>query len=133
MKIKMLATCFSLFAFGVGAAHAQPTTPASIQVQLTNDLAAPPASVEVSESAFLVTILRINTPLNEATHALRNQEAEKIALMVSPAIKGLANAEKIIGIHVEYVKRSGASKHAKLVDRVEFRESPDGSYTLHKT
>jgi hypothetical protein len=138
MKKLFLARSVTAFvcalAIGVGASYAlTATTPESIRGQLTQALGAPAGSLEVTSSAYLLTILRINTALNDTTHSRRSQEAERIARTVSEAIKGLPNGPKIVGINVEYVKRAGAGRRDRLVDRVELRKNPDGTFTVHMT
>lgn len=129
-----LATLLFLLAMGVGSLNAQTAaTPESIRTRLTQSLGAPTASLEVSSTTSLLTVLRINTVLNGSTHSHRNQEAERIALTVSEALKGLPNAATIVAFNVEYVKRAKLGGRDRLVDRVEFRKGPDGTFTLHTT
>jgi hypothetical protein len=138
MRKKMLArslvTFLYLSAMGAGGLNAQPaTTPESIRGQLTQALGAPRGSLEVSTSTNLLTIRRINTDLNASNHSHRNQEAERIARVVSEAIKGLPNYSKILAINVEYIKRSAAGGRDQLIDRIDLRKNPDGSFTVHVT
>ena len=134
MLARPLAAFLFLFAMGAGALDAQPaTTQELIRGQLTQALGARAGTLEVSTTTTLLTILRINTALNNSTHSHRNQEAERIARTVSESLKGLPNASKILAINVEYVKRDKSGGRDHLVDRIELRKNPDGTFTVHIT
>jgi len=68
--------------------------------------------------------------MNSSTHAGRNNEANKIASIVT---KGIGENSKIITIRVEYMVRASASPAGKIVDTVEFRKGPDGVFDFHQS
>lgn len=134
MISRPLAAILLTIVLGVGAAGAlTATTPETIRLQLTKALDAPAASVEVSTSSALLTISRIDTPMNGGTHDARNQEAQRIATAISDSVMGLPASSKILSFNVDYVKRAGAKGHDVLVDRIEFRKDASGHFVLHVT
>jgi hypothetical protein len=104
---------------------------ASLATQLSQALGAPPASVEVSRSTNILTISRINTPMNSSPHSARNAEAARIAAAISESMKGLPDSAKILAINVDYVERPEKSARDKLVDRIELRKNAKGLFEIH--
>jgi hypothetical protein len=134
MLARSFALCLILAAFGLGAIYAQTTASIeSLRGEVTQALGAAPASVQVARTALLLTISRVDSPMNGSTHAGRNAEAEKIAAAISPSLKGLPDAAKLLTINVDYIQREAANGKDKLIDRIEFRRNVDGAFTLHIT
>lgn len=115
-----------------GGAYSQTgASTASLAAQLSQALGAPPTSVEVSRTTNILTILRINTPMNGSTHANRNAEAGRIATAISESMKNLPDSAKILAINVDYVERPEKSGRDKLVDRIELRKNAKGLFETH--
>jgi LPS O-antigen subunit length determinant protein (WzzB/FepE family) len=85
----------------------------------------------VSRSTNILTILRINTPMNTSTHSARNADAARIAAAISESMKGLPDYSKILAISVDYVEQTEKSARNKLVDRIELRKNANGLFETH--
>jgi hypothetical protein len=134
MFARLGAVALLLLAIGAEAGRAQTaTTTEAISAQVAQTLGAAPATVEVSKSIAILTISRVDSPLNGATHGARSAEAAAIAASISQSLKGLPDAAKLLTLNVDYVKRAGVKGSGKLVDRVEFRRNADGVFAAHVT
>ena len=131
-RLKACAAVLALFATISGGAYSQTTASTdSFATQLSQALGAPPTSVEVSRSTNVLTILRINTPMNNSTRADRNSKAGRIAAAISESRKGLPDYAKILAINVDYVERLEKTAKGELVDRIELRMNAKGPFEVH--
>jgi hypothetical protein len=89
--------------------------------------------VEVTATSGILTVVRVNSTMNTATHGERNMEANTIAILVTKAILGRSEFTSIVSIRIKYISRPRAGGREKVIDAIEFRETPDGSFPLHAT
>ena len=73
----------------------------------------------------------MNSSLNKTGHSPRTTEAARIGPIVSEVISGKADANNIHTIRVQYLARSNMG--AKVVDSIDFRKDPSGSFQFHAT
>jgi hypothetical protein len=122
-----------------GAAVAQASLPLRtelterVQTTIVGKIVAQPKTVEVSIDGNVFTVMRVNSSLNDASHAGRNTEAAAIGDIVSKAIAGKPELANIHSIRVQYVTRSPPNADNHVVDTVDFRQAPDGTFDLHTT
>jgi hypothetical protein len=125
-----------LFAFACLAvasrvpAFAQEALPADLKDKIIRTIGAQPDTVEIVVAANIVTVLRVNSNMNQSSHGGRDNEANAIAPLVSQAIAA-APLKNINTIRVQYVARSASAD--KVVDTVDFRKTPAGTFEFHKT
>ena len=81
----------------------------------------------------LLIILRVNSNMNESTHAARDNEATAIASVVSKAISGKPKFSDVHTIRVQYAIRSVPGRDSSVVDAVDFRKDPQGVFQFHRT
>lgn len=103
-----------------------------IERSIVRAIGAQDRTVEITVSRTVLTVVRVNSNMNESTHAGRDNEATAIAGIVSKAIAGKPEFNKLITLRVEYIARSPQGE-TKVVDSVEFREDPDGVFRFHST
>jgi hypothetical protein len=104
-----------------------------LRATIVQTIGAQPESVEIVVSGSTFTVLRVNSNMNEATHAGRDNEANVVGQIVSKAVAGSPAFKKFHTIRVQYVTRSKPGATLKVVDTVEFRKSPSGSFQFHAT
>jgi hypothetical protein len=104
-----------------------------LRATIVQTIGAQPESVEIVVSGSPFTVLRVNSNMNEATHAGRDNEANVVGQIVSKAVAGSPAFKKFHTIRVQYVTRSKPGATLKVVDTVEFRKSPSGSFQFHAT
>lgn len=124
-----------LFMQANGMADAK-TSPAALQESRTaivQTIGAQPETVEIVANGSIITVLRVNSNMNEATHAGRDNEANVVGQIVSKAIAGSPAFKNFHTIRVQYVTRSKAGAPLKVIDMIEFRKSPSGSFQFHAT
>ncbi len=85
-------------------------------------------SVEANQ--FWVTV--VNSPLNQATVRQREEQASGIVAAIVERIKQDPVLVGVIGIHVDYVARSAAGR-IDVVDGIDFRKGPGGTFEHHTT
>jgi hypothetical protein len=90
-------------------------------------------TVETMIKGNILIVSRVNSNMNEATHAGRNNEASAIASVVSKAIADKPEYKNIHTISVQYVSRDSSGSGRKVVDVVDFRKGPSGTFQLHTT
>ena len=88
-------------------------------------------TVEVSMKGNVLNVSRVNSSLNKTGHSPRTTEAARIGPIVSEVISGKADANNIHTIRVQYLARSNMG--AKVVDSIDFRKDPSGSFQFHAT
>lgn len=109
------------------------STLAGIRTSITRAIGAQDATVEITVTGNVLTVWRINSNMNQSTHAGRDNEATAIAAIVSNAIFGRPEFNKLVTISVRYGIRSRPGAHTKVIDTVEFREDPNGLFRFHQT
>ena len=90
-------------------------------------------TVQLRVAGSVLTVARINSNLNELTHAGRDNEARAIVGAVSHLIIGKSEFKSLTTIRVEYVLRSVIGGANKVIDAIEFREDPNGLFQFHRT
>jgi len=122
--------------------HAQGALPQDIQrlsilsdirTSIIRAIGAQEATVEVTIKGNVLTVWRSNSNMNQSTHAGRDNEAMAIATVVSNAIVGKPEFNRLVAIWVRYVVRSRPGGPSKNVDSIEFREDPNGVFRFHQT
>ncbi len=90
-----------------------------------------PKEIEVHATHTVIRVVLVNTDYNKD----RPSDREYLASTISALVR--ANAEKdpaynpIVVLHVEFVKRG--HWFSKVIDSVEFRRKPDGTFARHQT
>ena len=103
------------------------------RTKIVRMIGAAPSAVEIAQTGSVITVLRINSGLNEGTHAGRDNEASAIAPIVADAVAGKSEFKDLTTIRVQYVIRSAPGGTSKIVDTVDFRKTPSGTFEFHKT
>ncbi|MFZ1951508.1 MAG: hypothetical protein WB037_21765 [Pseudolabrys sp.] len=135
-----LIALFSFLAPSSATLHAQMSPPqeqpsvlAEIRTAIIRSIGAQPETVEIAVAGNILTVLRINSNMNDSTHGGRDNEANAIAPIVSKAISGGPEFKNLTTIRVQYVIRSGPGAASKIIDTIDFRKAPSGSFEFHKT
>ncbi|HZP78896.1 MAG TPA: hypothetical protein VFB45_22355 [Pseudolabrys sp.] len=138
MKRHLCAFLFALSSLPFllnGAVQAQ--TPSLVTDQLRTTIAktigAQADSVEIAVRESTLTVLRVNSNMNQSTHGGRDNEANAIGPIVAKAIAGSPDFKNLHTIRVQYVIRSTPGTTDKVIDTIDFRETPSGSFEFHKT
>ena len=71
--------------------------------------------------------------MNNSTHGGRDNEANVIGPIVSKAIVGAPEFKSLHTVRVQYVVRPDSGGSTKVIDSIDFRKSPVGSFEFHKT
>ena len=111
----------------------QVSVPPEIRMTIIRTIGAIPETVDIALSGSIVTVLRINSNMNQSTHGGRDNEANAIAPIVAKALSGSEKFKNLTTIRVQYVIRSASGTDTKIVDTVDFRKSPSGVFEFHKT
>lgn len=88
-------------------------------------------ALAVRDNQFWVTIE--NSRLNDSTARQREAQATRIAGAIASKVKGDTTFAGILGIHIDYVARTQDGSHSDILDSIDFRKGPDGSFTHHTT
>jgi hypothetical protein len=120
-------------AIGMAGAQTSPAVLQELRTTIAQTIGAQPDTVEIVVNESIFTVLRVNSNMNEATHAGRDNEANVVGQIVSKAIAGSPAFRKFHTVRVQYVTRSKPGAPPKVVDTVEFRKSPSGSFQFHTT
>lgn len=80
---------------------------------------------------FWVTIE--NSPINDGTARQREAQAAQIVGVIAKKVKGDSALAGILAIHIDYVARSKDGSHNDILDSIDFRKGPDGTFTHHLT
>jgi hypothetical protein len=96
-------------------------------------LSADKQTVEVTANRHLITISRINSSMNRATHGERNMEATAIASTVVAAISEKPEFKNVLSIQVQYSAQPAPGARKGIVDNIEFRKDRAGKFQLHGT
>ena len=111
----------------------QPTVLAGIKTSIIRTVGAQAETVDIAATENILTVLRINSNMNESTHGGRDNEANAIAPIVSKAISGTPEFKNINTIRVQYLARSAPGAASKIIDTIDFRKAPSGLFEFHKT
>ncbi len=83
----------------------QPSSLVEIQRSIVRAIGAQDQTVEISATRTAFTVSRVNSNMNDSTHAGRDNEATAIAGIVSKAIAGRPEFNKLITLRVQYIAR----------------------------
>ena len=111
----------------------QALVPPEIRTTIIKTIGALPETVEIVVSGNILTVLRINSDMNESTHGGRDNEANAIAPIVAKALSGNEKFKNLTTIRVQYVVRSASGAETKIIDIIDFRKTPSGTFEFHKT
>lgn len=111
----------------------QATVLAEIKTSIIRTVGAQAETIDIAVTGNILTVLRINSNMNESTHAGRDNEANAITPIVSKAISGAPEFNKINTIRVQYLARSAPGAASKIIDTIDFRKAPSGVFEFHKT
>jgi hypothetical protein len=117
-------------------ALAQTSTPQLFEearAKIVRTIGAAPSAVEIGQTGSVITVLRINSGLNKGTHAGRDNEASTIAPIIADAVTGKPEFKDLTTIRVQYVTRSAPGGTSKIIDTVDFRKTPGGTFEFHRT
>ena len=114
------------------AAAARNSNLANIRASIVWKIGAGDQTIEVTSTDKILTVLRVNSHMNQSTHTDRNNEAMAIGETVAGAIEGRSEFKSLIVIRVEYVSRPVGGK-ARIIDTVDFRKDPKGIFQFHQT
>ena len=104
-----------------------------IRASIVRTIGVQDSSVEAEIKGNILTVLRVNSELNQVSHAARNSEASAIGSVVSKAIADKPDYKNIHTIRVQYVSRASAGSRSKIIDTVDFRKNPNGNFPMHTT
>ena len=133
----LLAMLFSV-AHTTETLHAQgPTTAdaalAGMRASIVRAIGAQDQTVEITMANNILTVLRINSNMNQATHGARDNEATAIVSVVSKAISGKSEFSNLHTIRIRYASRSSPGANSSVVDTVDFRKDSQGAFEFHRT
>jgi len=115
------------------ASFAQSPVLADIRAAIVRTVGAQPETVEIAITGNIFTVLRVNSNMNASTHGGRDNEASAIAPIVVKAIAGKAEFSNLNTIRVQYVARPAPDAASTVIDTVDFRKTPAGTFEFHKT
>ena len=75
----------------------------------------------------------VNSSLNGASGKVRVNEAGRIVAAITRTIAGNAEFRSIQAIHIDYVSSDPDGSHARTVDAIDFRKTPQGAFEHHIT
>jgi hypothetical protein len=104
----------------------------TVRASIVQAIGAQDRTVEVRAAGNIVTVLRVNSNMNESGHGGRNNEAAAIAAVISKSLSDNSEFRNVITIRVQYVNRYDAAE-SRVIDTVEFRKDPKGVFQLHVT
>ena len=135
LQTLLLVTPLPAWAGDAAADMAQMTLRASsvpaLQTAATKAGGYAPKSVSVVLAAHQITLLVTNSCLNGAPDTERETNAAHMVSAVVSAIQGKPEFSGISVIHVDCEVRTGQT--IKVVDRIDFFETPAGFYVMHRT
>lgn len=124
-----------LLLFFVSQSTAQTGVPDdAMRLIASRSVGMPESTFEVSSTATVLTVVRVNSTMNASTHQGRNNEAAAIKTAIADEFtRRGAQYSSIHTIGVVYVERTGAPAHDNTIDRIDFRKNADGKFELHIT
>jgi hypothetical protein len=105
----------------------------NMQKSVIQTVGAQEKTVEVTIRGNILTVMRVNSNLNDSTHGARNNEAIAIASVVTKAIGDSPKFKDVHTIRVQYLARSDSTAKGKVLDTVDFRKDPSGKFQFHET
>lgn len=111
----------------------QATVLAEIKTSIIRTVGAQAGTIDIAVTGNILTVLRINSNMNESTHVGRDNEANAIAPIVSKAISATPEFNNINTIRVQYSAGSAPGAASKIIDTIDFRKAPSGVFEFHKT
>ncbi len=120
-------------AAGAGDAERQSAALPDIKLAVLNATGYGDAAVSVVLKAdqFWVTIL--NSPLNQSSARQREAQAAQITSAIAEKLKQDSAFATILGIHIDYAARPTGNEHPDIVDSIDLRKGPSGSFEHHTT
>jgi hypothetical protein len=115
------------------ASFAQGGLSDELKTKIIRTIGAQAETVEISRADGIITVLRVNSKMNQSGHAGRDNEANAIAPLVAQMILAAPELKNVHTIRVQYVSRRAAGGADTVIDMVDFRKSPSGSFEFHKT
>ena len=114
-----------------GANASRARSPHQSAILKTTGYADAAVTLALRANQFWVTVE--NSPLNDGTARQREAQAASIAAAIADKLKGDTAFAGILGIHIDYAARSGDAPHSDILDSIDFRKGPDGSFPHHIT
>ena len=105
----------------------------NIQKSVIQKVGAQEKTVEVTIRGNILTVVRVNSNLNDSSHGARTNEAIAIASVVTKAIEVSPKFKDAHTIRVQYLARSDSTAKGKVLDTVDFRKDPSGKFQFHET
>lgn len=141
MALREVLTAWSMvlalmpIAMGHAAAQALPpnTFLESLRTSIVQAIGAQDNSVETAIKGNILTVSRVNSTLNEATHGARNSEATAIGTVVAKALADKPEYKHIHTLRIQYVRQASPGARRKTLDTVDFRKDPSGTFQMHMT
>jgi hypothetical protein len=69
--------------------------------------------------------------MNQTDHGARAGEAPRLAPTVATTIVGEPEFKHVHTIGVQYINRAKPGTHRKVIDAVDFRQDPTGTFVPH--
>jgi hypothetical protein len=123
----------SVVAVSTVGSLAQGALPAELKTKIIRSIGAQPDTVEIGVAGNIVTVLRVNSNMNQSSHAGRDNEANAIAPIVAQVILAAPEFKNVHTIRVQYVSRRAAGGADTVIDTVDFRKTSSGSFEFHQT
>ena len=89
------------------------------------------ADIDLAQRASQFWVQIVNSPLNARPGAEREADATRIVAATAQAIAGKAAYSCILGVHIDYVRRSPTGGATKVIDGIDFRRTQSGSFVHH--
>ena len=115
------------------ASFAQGALSGELKTKIIRTIGAQPETIKISSANSIITVLRVNSNMNQSNHAGRDNEANAIAPLVAQMILAAPELKNVHTIRVQYVSRRAAGGADTVIDTVDFRKTPSGSFEFHKT
>jgi hypothetical protein len=90
-----------------------------------------PAVVELRATAHKITIVVVDSKLNDGDTVGRSDEASRIVAAIERAIASKKEFGQVMMMHVDYVQRQAG--HSDIVQSLDFTKAPSGSFVPHTT
>ena len=87
--------------------------------------------LEIKTTPHLITLTVINSQLNAKLTAERETEAIKMVTAMENALLDKPEFAMVAAIHVDYIERKG--KKSKVIQGIDFLQTPARTFILHKT
>lgn len=91
----------------------------------------PASEVQVTAGAYQLVVTLLNSKL--ASPSDRQEEAAKIAAAISKAIASKPQFKLVQAFHIDYINLTADRFGAHMVDAIDFRKNPAGSFVHNKS